>query len=163
MPGAVRAALGPGAAASGPLSEASVLAAEAAPLRWFARAFAGEGFAMLGVAGLGTFAVMWLWVTSLFGELGLRRASGARRRQVARYVLARAGAVAAWGIAFGAWVGLMVWDAVHGLSAVLPAWDPAGVGWSALLLGGAALAGAAVPAWRAAHTPPATLISAGAT
>ena len=161
VPAAVRAALGPDAAASGPASEASLLAAEAAPLRWFARAFGGEGWAMLAVASLGTFSVMWLWVTSLLGELGLRRASGARRRQIMRWVLARAAAVAAWGTAFGVWVGLMVWDAVHALAGSLPAWDPGGVAWSALLLGGAALAGTFVPAWRAAHTPPVALVSAG--
>ena len=52
----------------------------------------------------------------------------------------------------------MVWDAVYQLA------DAAGVGpgrgrWSSLLLGGAALAGAFIPAWSAAHTPPATLIA----
>ena len=158
---AMRSALGPVAALSGPVSEASVLAAEAAPLRWFARALDGEGWVMLAVASLGTFSVMWLWVTSVLGELGLRRATGARRRQIMRYVLARAAAVAAWGAAFGAWVGLMVWDAVHALAETLPAWDPAGVARAALLLGAAALAGALVPAWRAARTPPAALVTLG--
>jgi len=158
---AMHSALGRDAALSGPVSEASVLAAEAAPLRWFARALDGEGWVMLAVASLGTFSVMWLWVTSVLGELGLRRATGARRRQIMRYVLARAAAVAAWGAAFGAWVGLMVWDAVHALAETLPAWDPAGVGRAALLLGAFALAGALVPAWRAARTPPAALVTMG--
>ncbi len=157
---AIHTALGPGASATGPVSEASLFAAEAAPLRWFARAFTAEGWAMLAVATFGTFAVMWLWVTSLLGELGLRRATGATRRRITLYVLARAAAVAAWGMAFGTWLGMMVWDAVHSLSATLPTWDPTAVGWSSLLLGGAALAGTFIPAWRAAHTPPAALISA---
>lgn len=158
---AIRASLGAGASQSGPVSEASLFAAEAAPLHWFARAFSIEGWAMLAVATFGTFAVMWLWVASLLGELGLRRATGARRRDIVRYVLARAAAVAAWGIAFGAWVGMMVWDAVYRLSETLPAWDPAAVAWSSLLLGGAALAGAFIPAWRAVRTPPAVLIAGG--
>jgi ABC-type antimicrobial peptide transport system permease subunit len=86
---------------------------------------------------------------------------GARRRDIMRYILARAAGVAVAGVAFGAWVGMMVWDALHTLSATLPAWDPNAVVWSGLLLGGAALAGAFIPAWRAARTPPTTLMSTG--
>jgi putative ABC transport system permease protein len=160
----VRQAVGttPGVAAMAkPVTEAAVYGAEAAPLRWFARVFGGEGWAMLALATFGTFAVMWLWVASLAGELGLRRAAGARRRDIMRYVLARAAGVAASGVAFGAWVGLMVWDALHRLSATLPVWDPGAVAWSGLLLAVAALAGAAIPAWRAAHRPPAALLQEG--
>jgi len=104
---------------------------------------------------------MWLWVMSLLGELGLRRATGARRRDIVRFVLLRAAAVAAWGIGIGGWVGMMVWDAAYQLSETVPKWSPAAAAWSSLLLAGAALAGAFVPAWRAARTPPATLIAVG--
>jgi ABC-type lipoprotein release transport system permease subunit len=55
----------------------------------------------------------------------------------------------------------MVWDGVHARAASLPAWDPKAVVWSGFLLGGAALAGALLPAWRASRTPPATLIQGG--
>jgi len=91
----------------------------------------------------------------------LRRAAGARRRDIMRFVLARAAAVAVAGTAFGAWVGMMVWGVLHTLSVTLPAWDPRAVVWSGLLLALAALAGAFLPAWRAARTPPAALIVGG--
>jgi putative ABC transport system permease protein len=158
---ALAATLGPAAAPRPPVSETGVYLAETAPLRWFGRRFGGEGWSMLAVATFGTFAIMWLWVASLLGELGVRRATGARRGQIARFVLARAAAVAVAGIAFGSWVGMMVWDGVHARAASLPAWDPKAVVWSGILLGGAALAGALLPAWRASRTPPATLIQGG--
>jgi len=156
---ALRDAFGGAATVTGPVSEATLFSAEAAPLRWFARALSIEAWAMLALAAFGTFAVMWLWVTSILGELGLRRAAGARRRDVLRYVLAQAAAVACWGVAFGTWLGMMVWDAVHRMSATLPAWDPGALFRSSLLLAAAALAGAWMPAWRAAHQPPAALVS----
>ena len=141
-------------------SEAGLLAAETAPLAWFARMFGLEGWTLLALATAGTFAMMWLWVTSLLGELGVRRAVGARRREVMGYVLWRAVLVAIAGTAFGSWLGLMVWDALGNVVAGLPAWDPGAVLRYGLLLGVAALAGALLPAWSAAHTPPAALLGA---
>ncbi len=140
------------------VSEAGLLAAEAAPLRWFAGMFGMEGWALLALATLGTFAMMWLWVSSLLGELGVRRAVGARRRQVLGYVVPRALLVAAGGSVFGWWLGLMLWDTLADVIAGLPAWDPGAVLRYGLLLGVAALAGALLPAWRAAHTPPMALL-----
>jgi len=141
------------------VSEAGLLAAEAAPLRWFARMFGAEGWALLAIATIGTFAMMWLWVTSLLAELGVRRAVGARRRDVMGYVLWRTMLVAVGGAVFGWWLGLMVWDALGNLVAGVPTWESAAVLRYALLLGAAALAGAWVPAWRAARTPPVTLLA----
>ena len=119
------------------ISEARVLEAEAAPLRWFGAMFGGEGWAMLLIATIGTFAVMWLWVTSLLRELGVRRAVGARRRHILVFVLSRAGAVALAGIAFGSWVGMMLWDALSAAVARLPAWDPHALARYGLLLAAA--------------------------
>jgi putative ABC transport system permease protein len=152
--------LGPGARGAVRVSEAGMLGAEAAPLRWFGRMFGVEGWALLAVATVGMFAMMWLWVTSLLVELGARRAVGARRRDVMSYVLWRAVLVAIGGAAFGSWLGLMVWDTLGNVVAGLPAWDPGAVLRYGLLLGVAALAGALLPAWRAAHTPPAALLGA---
>ena len=152
--------LGSGAGGAVRVSEAGMLEAEAAPLRWFGRMFGVEGWALLAVATVGTFAMMWLWVTSLLAELGARRAVGARRRDVMGYVLWRALVVAVGGAAFGSWLGLMVWDALGNVVAGLPAWDPGAVLRYGLLLGVAAIAGALLPAWRAAHTPPAALLGA---
>ena len=140
------------------VSEAGLLAAEAAPLRWFGTMSGVEGWALLAIATIGTFAMMWLWVASLLGELGIRRAVGARRRDVLGYVLSRAVLVAAGGVAFGSWLGMMAWDALGNVVAGLPAWDPSAVVRCGLLLAAAALAGALPPAWRAAQASPAALI-----
>ncbi len=156
---AVARALGPGSAAVPPVSEASLLGAEAAPVRWFAGMFGAEGWALLAIATIGTFAMMWLWVASLLTELGVRRAVGARRRDVMGYVLWRALVVAIGGAAFGSWLGMMVWDALGGVLPNLPAWEPGQVLRLALLLSAAALAGAFVPARHAARTPPAALLA----
>jgi putative ABC transport system permease protein len=139
--------------------ESSRLVADSAPLVWFARAFAMEGWAMLGMAVIGAFALMNLWVRSLLGELGVRRAVGARRRDVLRFVLVRAVRAGVAGVAIGLWFGWPLWDE---LSRVVPGLDP----WSAptvarfgCVLLGAALAGALLPAWRAARTTPVKLIA----
>ena len=141
------------------VSEADLLAAEVKPLRWFVRLFTAEGWALLAVATVGTFAMMWLWVSSLLGEVGVRRAVGARRLRILVYVLARALLVAAGGVAFGSWVGMMVWDAVSGIVSGLPSWEPGAVGRLGLLLAAAAVLGAWLPAHKATHTVPARLLS----
>ena len=115
---------------------------------------------MLGLATLGAFATMWLGVASLLGELGARRAVGARRRDVVGFVMGRALAVALGGGAFGAWVGMMVWDALGSAVPGLPAWDAGALLRAGALLAAAALAGAYLPARRAARTPPAALLAA---
>lgn len=159
---AVRRALGPRLARVQRVSEAALLATEAAPRAWFGAMFGVEGWGMLAIGIVGTFAVMWLWVASLAGELGVRRAVGARRRDVIAHVLVRAAAVVVAGVAFALWVGMMLWDAVQASVAGLPAWDPAAVWRYGALLAAAALAGAFLPAWRAARTPPARLVAARA-
>jgi putative ABC transport system permease protein len=141
------------------VSEADLLAVEAGPLRWLGAMSGVEGWGLLVIATIGTFAMMWLWVTALLGELGIRRAVGARRRDVLVFVLSRAALVAAGGVALGAWLGMIVWDALGHVVAGLSAWDPGAVARCGLLLAAAALAGALPPAWRAARACPAALIA----
>ncbi len=155
---ALRGSLGPRLGAVTRLSEARLLDAEAAPLRWFGGMFGAQGWAMLLIAVTGTFTVMWLWVASLSRELGVRRAIGARRRGVLVFVLARAGLVALAGVAFGTWLGMMVWDALSAGAAGLPAWDWGAILRYGALLVAATLAGAFLPAWRAARATPARLL-----
>jgi hypothetical protein len=141
-------------------SEASLLAAEAAPLRWFAGAFALQGWMMLGLALPGAFTLMHLWAVSLLGELGVRRALGARRRHVYRFVLARAAGTGLAGVAVGLWFGWPVWRELPRIVAGVAVWDPSLVLNLAGLLVASALAGALVPAWRAARLTPARLLAA---
>ena len=157
---ALSGAPGPRLAADAAVSEAGLLASEAAPLGWFGRMLRAVGGAMVLIATLGAFAVMWLWVASLLRELGVRRAVGARRRDVLAFVLWRAALVAAAGVAFGIWAGIAAWDALQTVVAGLPAWDPRAVIRYGALLAAATLAGALVPALRASRRSPVRLLGA---
>lgn len=129
-------------------------------LAWFASRFAVQGWVMLAIAGLGTLAMMRLWVTSMRVELGVRRALGAGRRAVVGHVLVRAAGVGIAGVAMGAWVGQSVWAAVAGLAPGLDPWDGALVLRLGALLLVSALLGALPPALRAGRATPAALLSA---
>jgi len=140
------------------VSGAVLAAAETAPLRWFGGMFAMEGWVLLTSATLGTFVMMRLWVISRLYELGLRRAVGARRRNVFGFVMSRAASVAIGGVAIGLWLGLVVWGTLSTIVAGLPPWDLGAALRIAPLLMGAALAGAWLPAWQAARTAPVGLL-----
>jgi len=75
-------------------------------------------------------------------------------------VLARAALVALAGVAFGLWIGMMVWDSLRAAVPTLPAWDPGAVARYALLLAAATLLGALLPVWRASRAAPASLLAA---
>lgn len=142
-------------------TERQRVAREAAPIWWFGDLFGVEGWVMLAVATLGTFVVMWLWVASVTHDLAVRRAVGARRRDVLRYVLSRAVGVAAGGVAVALWCGVMLWDTLTSIVAGLPPWEPGVLLRYAVLLAITACAGALLPAWRVAHGAPAGLIGHG--
>jgi hypothetical protein len=157
MPGSALLNAVPHGVAVRPGSVTALVAAEVAPLRWFGRMLGVEGWVILGLATLGCFVVMRLWVASLRYELGVRRAVGARRRAVIGFVLARAAGVAVGGVLIGLWVGLMAWGALATVVAGLPAWDLQAALRYAPVLAGATLAGALWPAWQAARARPAQL------
>jgi len=138
-------------------TEASVKAAELGPPRWFGWVLFGQGIAAFGIALLGTFAVMRMWVRAALPELAVRRAVGARRRHVIGFVLARAVAVAVAGVVLGRWLGLVVSGV---LPTVLTSVPPGRIAEPALALLAAALVGALIPAWQAARASPA-LLAAG--
>jgi putative ABC transport system permease protein len=141
------------------MSEASLLAAQLAPVAWFGRLFAAEGWAMLVGALIATLVQMRLWVVSLAPELGLRRAVGAGAGRVMALVLGRAALVGVGGVAVGLVLGPAVWSGFGTIVRGLPAWDTVVVARFAVLLVATTLAGAMVPAWRAVRTPPATLLA----
>lgn len=154
----LRASLGGSGAATTRVGESRLLAAEGAPIRWFGRLFGLEGWVMLVVAAIGTFVVLRLWVRSLLHDLGIRRAVGARRRHLYGFVFARALGIAVGGVALGCWGGMMLWGTLSSVVAGLPAWDTAVAERFGALLTVAALAGALLPAWEAAHAAPARLV-----
>ena len=143
------------------VSEANVIAAEAAPLAWFGRLFAAEGWVVLLLATLGTFVVMRLWVVALRYELGVRRAVGATRRDVVRFVVLRALAVGALGILIGLWLGGFLWGGLQSVVAGLPEWDAGAALRFGALLAAATLVGALLPARRVAWARPGELVAAG--
>ena len=159
---ATRAALSHGGiVARSEANEASVIAAEAAPLAWFGRMFGAEGWVVLVLATLGTFVVMRLWVLALRYELGVRRAVGATRRAILWFVLVRALAVGGLGIAIGLWLGGMVWGGLASVVAGLPDWDMGAALRFGALLAAATLAGALWPARRVAWARPGDLVASG--
>jgi hypothetical protein len=134
--------------------ESSLLLSQAAPVAWFGQWFAVEGWAMLGLALLGAFALMGIWVQSLLGELGIRRAVGARRRDLVRFVVVRALGVGLAGVAIGLWFAPGIWSMLPAAMGARETWDTGVVARFAVLLVGSTLAGALLPAWRAATVNP---------
>jgi putative ABC transport system permease protein len=159
---ALRQSFGADAARVTRVSEGELLAREGRRYSWFGGWFRLLGLTMLLIAATGTFTLMRGWVVSLRQELGLRRAVGARRRQLFLLVLGRSAAVGLAGLGLGLWFGPAVWtgvgQAIGGGEAQV---GPDLLGFSLLLLL-AAVAGALVPGWRAGRTAPSELLgSAG--
>jgi putative ABC transport system permease protein len=155
---ALQAALGPRSIASGPIAERALLTAEAAPLVWFSRWFAVEGWVTLAIAVVGSFTLMRIWVLSLRPELGLRRAVGAPRGRLLLRILARAARTGLGGVAFGLWFGQAIWSTLPGVMTGAAAWDSRVLVRYSLLLVVTTLAGALLPAWRAMRATPASLL-----
>jgi putative ABC transport system permease protein len=141
------------------LTESELAADELRPLRWFAGRIALVGWVTLTLACVGTFALIRVWVISLLSELGLRRAVGARKWEVIRFVLVRAAGIGIGGVAAGLWFGPGVWNLLHSVMTDFPAWDGETVGRYALILLSAVILGAVPPAWQAARTPPSRLFT----
>jgi putative ABC transport system permease protein len=141
------------------VSEATLATAQLAPIAWFGRLFAAEGWATVLTALIATLVQMRLWVASLAPELGLRRAVGAGSRHVMALVLGRAALVGGGGVLIGLVLGPAVWGALGTVVAGLPAWDFGLLARVALLLVAATTLGALLPAWRAARAVPAALLA----
>jgi putative ABC transport system permease protein len=160
VPAAAQAALGVQALDPAATPLRALVGGQMAPLRWFGAQLGLQGWAMLAMAALGSLAVTRLWITSLLGELGVRRALGARRRQVVAYVLLRAGAVGAAGIAGGIWFGGAIWSVLPDLVPGLSPWDAGLVVRFGMVLLGSTLLSALPPALRAARATPSSLLTA---
>ena len=76
-------------------------------------------------------------------------------------VLLRAAAVGVMGTVVGGVFGPAVWGPLGTIVRGLPAWDTGVVLRYAALFVGVAIAGALVPAWRAARAQPARLLASG--
>ncbi len=141
-------------------SERAAAEEKGAQLRWFGRWFLVEGVALLVLAIGGAFVAMLLWVRGSRPELAVRRAVGATRGRVLAWVLLRAAGAGLAGAALGLWIGPSLWLGLGDLIEGLPGWNGGlAVRLPALLIG-VSLAGAALPAWRAARDAPARILDA---
>jgi hypothetical protein len=130
-------------------------AREGSVMVWFGEITRTAGWAVMIIALAGMVAVMERWVTAVAPELAMRRAVGARRWDILRFVLARAGLVGVGGAAGGLWCAVFVSWSLADAFPGLPAWSwPAAFGIGAALLAATA-AGALIPGWRVAVIPPA--------
>ena len=132
-----------------------------------ARRTARQGYTVLGgigavaliVSGLGVMAVMLASVSQRTREIGIRRAVGARRRDIVRQFLVEAGTVALAGGALGALLGFAVGPAVGAafdMTTAFPPWLwPAAIG----LAVATGLASGILPALRAARLDPGVALS----
>ncbi|WP_246257051.1 ABC transporter permease [Amycolatopsis anabasis] len=135
------------------------LAAQQLTERAFATLFLGLGAIALLVGGIGVANTMVISVLERRGEIGLRRALGASRRQIRGQFLAESVVLA--GLGGGA--GLLLGTAVTAGYALAQGW-PAVLPWSALLGGAGAAVGVGVlagvyPAMRAARMTPAAALA----
>jgi putative ABC transport system permease protein len=115
-------------------SIAERLAPETAAMRWFTRLFLGSGVVATLIAFGGLIAMLRLWLDSQRMEFGVRRAVGASRAAIHRMVLGRTALIAVGGSAFGAWMGLMVWDVLPRVAPGAPTWDGTAVALASLAL-----------------------------
>jgi cell division protein FtsX len=139
------------------VSEEQWWAEKAAPLGWFANALWIGGALVLVLAVFGTSAATHLWVAALMPELAVRRAVGARRRDVLIHVLARVAVVALVSVGCGFVLSDLTSTPLAALDPGVSGNDFAASIRMALVLVVAALTGAAIPAWRASRAQPATL------
>ena len=132
-----------------------------------ARRTTRQGYAVLGgigavaliVSGLAVMAVMLASVSQRTREIGIRRAVGARRRDIVRQFLVEAGTVALVGGALGTMLGFAVGPAIGAafdMTTAFPPWLwPAAIG----LAVATGLASGILPALRAARLDPGVALS----
>ena len=140
-------------------TRSDILAAEAGPVRWFARWIRVQGWAIMLAATVGMFAVMRLWVLSLLPELGVRRALGAGKGHVILLVLRQAAKVALFGVAAGLWFGSAVWNVLPTIMTGAATWDTGIIARLSLVMIAATVLGALLPVLGAVNANPARLLS----
>ncbi len=149
-----------GVAVIGRTSRAAVTRRHDAALRWFGRWFGLEGGATMLLALGGIVVLMGTWVSASRSEFAIRRAVGAGRWQIRRFVLGRALTAAGVGIGLGlVFFGPAIWPEIARLVPGVSYWRPGLVAGVGAGLAAVTVLAAIGPAWRAAHSSPAELTS----
>lgn len=139
-------------------SIAGLLATDTRVLGWFTTLLLGMGVITAIIAVGGLLVMLGLWLESQKRELGVRRAVGARRRDVHSLVLSRALLVAGGGSLFGAWLGQIAWDVLPRVVPGAPMFDGAAVMQTAVALSALTLSVAFLLAHRFTRTPVSALL-----
>ena len=147
-------ALAPGSPVHWVSTMSEELADRYAEARFFMALLAGFGSAALVLAAVGLYALLGNLVVRRTGEIGVRMALGARRRDVMRSFLLRGAMLAAIGLGIGAAAALAAGPAIAGLLHGVSATDP--IVFTAVLAFLVIVVGVAVmlPAGRAARIQP---------
>lgn len=145
--------------ASGPASftiqsQASLLRSQGDAARSLTQLVGGVAAASLAAGGLGVLAVMLLAVRERRKEIGLRRAVGARRRDIFVQFLAEAGGLAAAGGFLGAYLGIATTGFLKETGAVDALLSLRAVGLAALSSLAVGLVAGTYPAVRASRLEP---------
>lgn len=136
-------------------SLASLMTRASAPQRWFARIVMMLGMMLCAAALVGSFTTTMLSVRSRQTEIAVRRALGARRRDIWLLVYRSVGLVAARGIIAGLIVSVALSRAVETVVAGLPAFSLRGSVIITFLFTILALLAAVLPARSALNISPA--------
>ncbi len=139
-------------------SIATLLAADTRVLAWFTNLLLGMGIVTAIIAVGGLLVMLGLWLESQKRELGVRRAVGARRRDVHVLVLSRATLVAVGGSLFGAWLGQIAWDVLPRVVPGAPIFDGVVVAQTGAVLSLLTLTVAFLLAHRFTRTPVSSLL-----
>jgi predicted permease len=116
----------------------------------------GSGLALLGIvlSGMGLYGLLAFMVTRRTGEIGLRLALGARRRDIARQVISNALRLAAIGLLIGIPAALGLTQALRSVLFGVRPHDPITLVASTLLVASLAALAAWIPARRASCVDP---------
>ena len=106
------------------------------------------------LAMMGLFGVISNSVASRTGEIGLRMALGAQRRNILGMVLGEAGGMVAIGLVIGAGLALALGKTAGAMLFGLKPYDPLTISFSALALAAVAMLASCLPARRAAQVDP---------
>lgn len=137
-----------------PMTQAAVFAESYSDQRLFARVAAFFGFLAARLVAIGLYGTLSYRVSRRTGEIGVRMALGAGRRQVLGMILQQAFRVAAIGIVCGVPLALLCGHFMGSMLYKLEPTDGATLGGALIGVLLVELAAGWIPAWRAARTDP---------
>ncbi|HEX2167615.1 MAG TPA: ABC transporter permease [Longimicrobiales bacterium] len=136
-----------------------VVAASVATDRFMTRLLTAFSAIALLLAAIGIFGVISYGVAQRRREIGVRMAVGASRVDVLRLIVSGALKLAGGGIILGVIAALVLGRLMQSLLFGVQPFDPATFASGSIVLLLVALGASALPAWRAARTPPASVLN----